>query len=91
MASILAIRFGDLLKLLAANVPASSSRLLRLLVINSADRSLRVMTVLPTDPKVPREVEVTPLHKFLDLINRTPWNGIGFSGDGDFVIGGPSP
>jgi COMPASS component SWD1 len=48
------------------------------------------MTVLAPDPKLPREVVVTPLHKFLDLINRTTWNGVGFSGDGDFVIGGRS-
>ena len=29
-------------------------------------------------------------HKFQDLVNRTPWNGCGFSSDGEYIIGGPS-
>lgn len=28
------------------------------------------------------------LHRFQDLVNRTPWNGIGFSGDGEYVYAG---
>ncbi|KPV74652.1 uncharacterized protein RHOBADRAFT_53613 [Rhodotorula graminis WP1] len=27
-------------------------------------------------------------HKFQDLVNRTPWNGCGFSSDGEYIIGG---
>lgn len=33
-------------------------------------------------------MELTALHRFQDLINRTPWLGIGFSGDGEYVFGG---
>jgi COMPASS component SWD1 len=33
-------------------------------------------------------VEILPSHKFQDLVNRTPWRGIGFSGDGEYVYGG---
>ena len=29
-------------------------------------------------------------HKFQDLVNRTPWNGCGFSRDGEYIIGGAS-
>ena len=29
-----------------------------------------------------------PIHRFQDLVNRTPWNAIGFSGDGEYVMGG---
>jgi COMPASS component SWD1 len=28
------------------------------------------------------------VHRFQDLVNRTPWNGIGFSGDGEYVYAG---
>ncbi|KAN0066185.1 chromatin binding protein [Thecaphora frezii] len=34
------------------------------------------------------ETELVMLHKYQDLVNRTPWNGIGFSGDSDYVVGG---
>ncbi|GAA6063382.1 hypothetical protein JCM10212_001481 [Sporobolomyces blumeae] len=27
-------------------------------------------------------------HKFQDLVNRTPWNGCGFSSDGEYLFGG---
>lgn len=33
-------------------------------------------------------VEITALHRFQDLVNRTPWLGIGFSGDSEYVFGG---
>lgn len=35
-------------------------------------------------------MEITALHRFQDLVNRTPWRGIGFSGDGEYVFGGAS-
>lgn len=28
------------------------------------------------------------MHRFQDLVNRTPWNGCGFSRDGEYIIGG---
>lgn len=35
-------------------------------------------------------MEILALHRFQDLVNRTPWRGIGFSGDGEYVFGGAS-
>lgn len=29
-------------------------------------------------------------HRFQDLVEKTPWNGCGFSTDGEYVIGGQS-
>ncbi|PWN48279.1 WD40 repeat-like protein [Violaceomyces palustris] len=34
------------------------------------------------------DLEVKVQHKFQDLVNRTPWNGVGFSGDSEYVMGG---
>lgn len=34
------------------------------------------------------EISMTPLFRFQDQVNRTPWIGIGFSGDGEYVFGG---
>ncbi|KAL9937172.1 hypothetical protein V8E36_003581 [Tilletia maclaganii] len=49
-----------------------------------------------TNPSLSREpilttaaVELLPVHKLTDLVNRTPWNGIGWSGDGgEYVYAG---
>lgn len=49
------------------------------------EASSRAATPPPRPPRVPY-FEV--LHKFQDLVNRTPWNGCGFSRDGDLIIGG---
>ncbi|GAA6040189.1 hypothetical protein JCM8097_004172 [Rhodosporidiobolus ruineniae] len=54
---------------------------------DSEDEEAREEFVLPPTrpPRIPYfEVQ----HKFQDLVNRTPWNGIGFSSDGEFIIGG---
>lgn len=41
---------------------------------------------LTQKPRV--KVDLNLHHKFQDLVNRTPWNGIGFSGDAEYVMGG---
>lgn len=52
------------------------------MIVSSTDRALRVLTVQPLTGLL------TPLHRFQDLVNRTPWHAIGFSGDGEYVMGG---
>lgn len=52
------------------------------MIVSSTDRALRVLTVQPMTGLL------TPLHRFQDLVNRTPWHAIGFSGDGEYVMGG---
>ncbi|CEH16176.1 WD40 repeat protein [Ceraceosorus bombacis] len=32
--------------------------------------------------------QLTPTHRFQDLVNRTPWSGIGFSADGEYIFAG---
>lgn len=54
----------------------------RNLIINSSDRALRVLLVSP------QTGALIPIHRFQDLVNRTPWHAIGFSGDGEYVFGG---
>lgn len=47
--------------------------------------------VEPYEPPLPRPPRVPYFeiaHKFQDLVNRVPWNGCGFSSDGEHVIGG---
>lgn len=64
-------------------------------VVNSNDRSIRILafdTVVPLDPAQhgppSEEVRLHVQHRFQDLVNRTPWLGIGFSGDGEYVFAG---
>jgi COMPASS component SWD1 len=54
----------------------------RNLILNSTDRALRVLTVSP------QTGALAPIHRFQDLVNRTPWHAVGFSGDGEYVFGG---
>ena len=54
----------------------------RTIILSSSDRALRVLTVNPLTGLL------TPSHRFQDMINRTPWHAIGFSGDGEYVMGG---
>ncbi|GAA5988995.1 hypothetical protein JCM5350_001744 [Sporobolomyces pararoseus] len=42
----------------------------------------------PPPPRPPRIPYFEIVHKFQDLVNRVPWNGCGFSSDGEHVIGG---
>ncbi|BGP08186.1 chromatin binding protein [Rhodotorula toruloides] len=53
----------------------------------------------PSDEEEAAEFELPPprplripyfevVHRFQDLVNRTPWNGCGFSSDGEYIIGG---
>ncbi|GAA5858180.1 hypothetical protein JCM1840_001074 [Sporobolomyces johnsonii] len=42
----------------------------------------------PPPPRPPRIPYFEVMHRFQDLVNRTPWNGCGFSSDGEYVIGG---
>ncbi|GJN90498.1 hypothetical protein Rhopal_003509-T1 [Rhodotorula paludigena] len=42
---------------------------------------------LPPD-RPPRIPYFDVRHRFQDLVNRTPWNGCGFSSDGEYIIGG---
>ncbi|KAK1923259.1 WD40-repeat-containing domain protein [Papiliotrema laurentii] len=52
------------------------------IILNATDRALRVLSVHPLTGLL------SPLHRFTDLVNRTPWYAIGFSGDGEYVMGG---
>ncbi|WWD20760.1 hypothetical protein CI109_105237 [Kwoniella shandongensis] len=52
------------------------------LITSASDRALRLLSVHPLTSAL------TPLHRFQDLVNRTPWHAIGFSGDGEYVMGG---
>ncbi|ORY31243.1 WD40-repeat-containing domain protein [Naematelia encephala] len=54
----------------------------REVILSASDRALRVLAVTPSTGLL------TPIHRFQDLVNRTPWNAIGFSGDGEYVMGG---
>lgn len=58
--------------------PAHTSNL----ILNSTDRALRVLTASP------QTGALAPIHRFQDLVNRTPWHAVGFSGDGEYVFGG---
>ncbi|PWN28441.1 WD40 repeat-like protein [Jaminaea rosea] len=69
----------------------------RSIVVNSNDRSIRVIAieVPPLSPinKAPPSspdavVSISTVHRFQDLVNRTPWNGVGFSGDGEYIYAG---
>ncbi|BGP16354.1 hypothetical protein JCM10213_004895 [Rhodosporidiobolus nylandii] len=42
----------------------------------------------PPPPRPSRIPYFEVQHKFQDLVNRTPWNGCGFSTDGEYIIGG---
>lgn len=47
----------------------------------------------PYSPPPPRPARIPYfeiVHKFQDLVNRTPWNGCGFSNDGEHIMGGES-
>lgn len=57
----------------------------RHLVVNLNDRTLRTFSVHRPQDAPPT---LSPRHKFQDLVGRTPWSGIGFSGDGEYVMGG---
>ncbi|KAL7420869.1 chromatin binding protein [Cryptotrichosporon argae] len=71
------IRLGSsAIKQLAFDAPG------RNLVVSSSDRALRVCDVDP------RTGLLTPAHRFQDMVNRTPWHAVGFSGDGEYVMGG---
>lgn len=55
-------------------------------MLNSSDRAIRVIAVSPSDDD--SGASLSPLHRFQDQISRTPWNSVGFSGDGEYVFGG---
>lgn len=45
----------------------------------------------PRPPALPRPSGVPYFevqHRFQDLVERTPWNGCGFSRDGEYILGG---
>lgn len=46
------------------------------------------VAMTPPESRPPRVPYFELRHKFQDLVNKTPWNGIGFSRDGEYVIGG---
>ncbi|OCF41248.1 compass component swd1 [Kwoniella heveanensis CBS 569] len=52
------------------------------IILSASDRALRLLSVDPISNTL------TPLHRFQDLVNRSPWHAIGFSGDGEYVMGG---
>jgi len=54
----------------------------RTIVLGCTDRALRTLAVHPLTGLL------NPIHRYQDMVNRTPWNAIGFSGDGEYVMGG---
>ncbi|CAE6539861.1 unnamed protein product [Rhizoctonia solani] len=52
------------------------------LIVNSNDRIVRVLEITT------QTYDLELLHMFSDPINKTPWNGICFSGDGEYVVAG---
>lgn len=69
------------------------------LLVNSNDRIVRVYSIeelafyrkaIPAlSTAVPEGSEyLAPMHRFQDLVNRTPWNTLRFSNDGEYIIGG---
>ncbi|KAI3620516.1 hypothetical protein CBS9595_002483 [Malassezia furfur] len=59
----------------------------RHLVANLNDRTLRTFSVTETRGK-PSPYALTQRSKFQDLVGRTPWSGISFSADSEYVMGG---
>lgn len=62
---------------------------------------MRVLNLVPLEwdsdeeePEVLTREQKIPIlelqHRFQDLVNKTPWNGCGFSRDGEYIIGGKS-
>lgn len=61
----------------------------RSLVVNSNDRSIRIVSIsISAQAADVPQISMQVVHRFQDLVNRTPWNGIGFSGDGEYVYAG---
>ena len=63
------------------------------MVINSSDRAVRVYVIIPGLAEGEGDSQAVPitiheLHRFQDTIGKTPWNTVGFSGDGEYVMGG---
>ena len=56
--------------------------MIRNIVLGCTDRALRTLAVHPLTGLL------NPIHRYQDMVNRTPWNAIGFSGDGEYVMGG---
>ncbi|GAB1518792.1 chromatin binding protein [Rhizoctonia solani] len=54
----------------------------RYLIVNSNDRIVRVLEITS------QTYDLELLHMFSDPISKTPWNGICFSGDGEYVVAG---
>ncbi|WFD28297.1 chromatin binding protein [Malassezia nana] len=50
------------------------------------DRSVRTFTVVEAETDSPPAF--VPKHKFQDMIGRTPWSGVAFSSDSEYVMGG---
>lgn len=58
----------------------------RNLVLNLNDRSVRTFTVVEAETGSPPAFVLK--HKFQDMIGRTPWSGVAFSSDSEYVMGG---
>jgi COMPASS component SWD1 len=73
------IRVYDILELAfyATAVPACAETLLSFAGSQSSEASTSQLPAF-----------LTLRHRFQDLVNRTPWNAIGFTNDGDFIVGG---
>ncbi|KAG8942993.1 chromatin binding protein [Tulasnella sp. 424] len=55
------------------------------LVLNSTERIVRAYSI---DPDSEDKPTLTLLHKLQDPIQRSPWMGVSFSGDGEYVLAG---
>lgn len=52
------------------------------------DRTIRTFTMYQEKPRTPPTF--ASKHKFQDIVGRTPWNGVSFSSDSEYVMGGAS-
>ena len=56
------------------------------MVVNLNDRTVRTFNIAFDTWGTP--IDLIPTHKFQDMVGRTPWSGVGFSQDSEYVMGG---
>lgn len=106
LSSSLALRtLTRLVEWFSAMIVNSNDRVIRLISLSpfppappsppspSSDDDEEMQEPEPYEPPPPRPARIPYfeiVHKFQDLVNRTPWNGCGFSSDGEHIMGGTS-
>lgn len=62
---------------------ASNDRVIRVYAVNEA-----ALYAQAVGEEAHLQDLLIPQHRFQDLVNRTPWNAIRFSNDGEYVVAG---